>query len=60
MSRGSASIRAAVARSRKPRLRALERRLLARLAFPRRHDRDEYNARAFPGRRVVARQSRGR
>ena len=49
----------AVARSREARLRAVEHSLLARLAYLRRHGRDEYNALiALLCRVLVARQSR--
>lgn len=58
LGRRPASVRAAVAKSRETRLRAVERRLLARLAFLRRHDRDGHAALVALFRRVLARQSR--
>jgi hypothetical protein len=44
--------------SREARLRTVERRLLARLAFLRRHGRDEYNALVRLRRRVLSHESR--
>lgn len=57
LGRRSASVRAAVARSRALRIRAMERRLCARLGRLRRLDRAEHDELVAMLRRVVARQS---
>lgn len=48
-----ASVRRAVAKSRNARLRAVERRLVGRLRYLRRHDRDGYDALMGLLRRVI-------
>lgn len=55
--RRTSSVRAAVAKSREARLRAVERRLNARLAYLRRHGRDEYAALVALFRRLVKKHS---
>ncbi len=52
------SVRVAVERSRAARLRAVERRLGARLAFLRRRGRAEYRALVASLRRIVEREAR--
>jgi hypothetical protein len=53
----TASVRAAVAKSREARLRAVERRLVGHLRYLRRHDRAGYEALVGMIRRVVERQA---
>lgn len=60
LGRRSASVRAAVAKSREQRLRRVERRLLANLRYLKRHDRDAHAALVALLRRVVARQTSAR
>lgn len=52
------SVRAAAARSRESRLRAIERRLLAALSYLYRHDRPAHDQLVACLRRIVARQTR--
>lgn len=54
----AAAVRAAVARSREARPRAIERRLLAALTYLHRHDRPAHDQLVASLRRVLSRQAR--